>query len=208
MVSEVRTEGGIVVGNVYDKFGTRNPIARTLVRGFMASFDDLLAKTGAHDVHEVGCGEGNLAARLRARGLIVRGSDFSEVIIAEARRRHGRSGIRFDVKSIYELAPDSDSASLVVCCEVLEHLADPQRALTKLAAIVRGWCILSVPREPIWSLMNLARGKYLSDWGNTPGHVQWWSSRSFIALVERHFDVVTVRRPVPWTMVLCRPRQT
>jgi 2-polyprenyl-3-methyl-5-hydroxy-6-metoxy-1,4-benzoquinol methylase len=207
-VRQVRTEGGIVVGNVYDKVGTRNPIARALVRGFMASFDALLAESGARDVHEVGCGEGNLAARLRAKGLIVRGSDFSEVIINEARHRHGAAGIRFDVKSIYDLAPDADAASLVVCCEVLEHLDDPQRALIKLSAIVRDWCILSVPREPIWSLMNLARGKYLSDCGNTPGHMQRWSTRSFLALVGRHFEVVTVRRPVPWTMVLCRPRPT
>jgi 2-polyprenyl-3-methyl-5-hydroxy-6-metoxy-1,4-benzoquinol methylase len=207
-VTEVRTEGGIVVGNVYDKLGTRNPIARALVRGFMASFDALLAQSGAQDVHEVGCGEGNLAARLRARGLIVRGSDFSEAIIAEARHRHGAAGIRFDVKSIYDLAPEVDAASLVVCCEVLEHLDDPQRALVRLTRIVRDWCILSVPREPLWSLMNLARGEYWSDWGNTPGHVQRWSSRSFLALIERHFDVVAVRRPVPWTMVLCRPRHT
>jgi 2-polyprenyl-3-methyl-5-hydroxy-6-metoxy-1,4-benzoquinol methylase len=207
-VREVCTERGIVVGNVYDKLGTRNPIARALVRGFVASFDALLAESGAHDVHEVGCGEGNLAARMRAKGLIVRGSDFSEVIINEARHRHGACGIRFDVKCIYDLAPDVDAASLVVCCEVVEHLVDPQRALIRLTTIVRDWCILSVPREPIWSLMNLARGKYLSDGGNTPGHVQHWSSRSFVALVERHFNVVTVRRPVPWTMVLCRPRRT
>jgi 2-polyprenyl-3-methyl-5-hydroxy-6-metoxy-1,4-benzoquinol methylase len=204
----VRTEAGIVVGNVYDKLGTRNPIARALVRGFMASFDALLAQSGAQDVHEVGCGEGNLAARLRAKGLIVRGSDFSELIITDARRRHGAAGIRFDVKSIYDLAPDQDAASLVVCCEVLEHLEDPQRALVKLATIVRDWCILSVPREPIWSLMNLARGKYLSDWGNTPGHVQRWSSRSFLTLVDDHFKIIAVRRPVPWTMVLCRARHT
>jgi SAM-dependent methyltransferase len=207
-VSDVRTERGIVVGNVYDKLGTRNPIARALVRGFMASFDALLAESGAQDVHEVGCGEGSLAARLRARGLIVRGSDFSATIIAEARHRHGAAGIRFDVKSIYHLAPDVDAASLVVCCEVLEHLHDPERALARLATIARDWCILSVPREPIWKLMNLARGRYWSDWGNTPGHVQRWSSRSFLALVERHFDVVTVRRPLPWTMVLCRPLRT
>jgi 2-polyprenyl-3-methyl-5-hydroxy-6-metoxy-1,4-benzoquinol methylase len=207
-VRQIRTEGGIVVGNVYDKVGTRNPIARVLVRGFMAGFDALLAQSGAPDVHEVGCGEGHLAAHMRARGMSVRASDFSEIIINEARHRHGAAKIHFDVKSIYDLAPEVDGASLVVCCEVLEHLDDPQRALIKLSAIVRDWCILSVPREPIWSLMNLARGKYLSDWGNTPGHVQRWSSRSFLALVERHFEVVTVRRPVPWTMVLCRPRHT
>lgn len=55
-----------MIGNVYDKLGTRNPIARALVRGSTASFDALLAQTGARDVHEVGCGEGNLAAHMCA----------------------------------------------------------------------------------------------------------------------------------------------
>jgi hypothetical protein len=29
-----------------------------------------------------------------------------------------------------------------------------------------------VPREPIWRIGNMARGRYLGDLGNTPGHIQ------------------------------------
>ena len=54
---------------------------------------------------------------------------------------------------------------------------------------------MSVPREPVWSLMNLGRGKYLSDRGNAPGHVQRRSSRAFLKLVEGHFRYR--RRPSP-----------
>jgi hypothetical protein len=53
----------------------------------------------------------------------------------------------------------------------------------------------------------MARGKYLLQGGNTPGHIQHWSSRGFVELVSRHFEVVKVRKPLPWTMLLCRPRR-
>ena len=47
----------------------------------------------------------------------------------------------------------------------------------------------------------LARGRYIADLGNTPGHINHWSSRSFAGLVSRHFAVDGVRKPLPWTMV-------
>lgn len=52
--------------------------------------------------------------------------------------------------------------------------------------------------------MNMMRGAYLSHLGNTPGHLQHWSSRQIIALAERYFEVIAVKRPLPWTMLLCR----
>jgi hypothetical protein len=51
----------------------------------------------------------------------------------------------------------------------------------------------------------MARGKYLADLGNTPGHIQHWSRRSFAELVGSLLDVVSVSTPFPWTMVEARP---
>jgi hypothetical protein len=42
--------------------------------------------------------------------------------------------------------------------------------------------------------------------GNTPGHRQHWSRRGFVDFLRRRVEVVAVRRPLPWTMVLCRSR--
>ncbi len=64
--------------------------------------------------------------------------------------------------------------------------------------------IVSVPREPLWRTVNMARGAYLKDLGNTPGHVNHWSKRSFVSLLERHGEVVEARSPFPWTMLLVR----
>ena len=53
----------------------------------------------------------------------------------------------------------------------------------------------------------MARAKYVTSLGNTPGHVQHWSSADFLRLVGRYCEIVAVRRPLPWTMVLCRPHR-
>ena len=79
--------GAVVAGNVYPKYTTRNPLARLLVARFQANLRALVQRSGARQVHEVGCGEGFLARRLAADGYQVRGSDLSPATIAEARRR-------------------------------------------------------------------------------------------------------------------------
>ena len=67
--------------------------------------------------------------------------------------------------------------------------------------------LVSVPREPVWRVMNMARLGCIADLGNTPGHVQHGSRRAFIAFVARHdAEIVEVRNPLPWTQVLCRAR--
>jgi hypothetical protein len=50
----------------------------------------------------------------------------------------------------------------------------------------------------------VARGAYLGALGNTPGHVNHWSKRSFAALLSRYGTVEQVRSPFPWTMLLVR----
>ena len=96
---------------------------------------------------------------------------------------------------------------LVLAIEVLEHVPEPERALREIARVCRGQVVLSVPREPIWRIGNMARGRYLRQLGDTPGHVNHWSAGSFRRLVARHFDVEQVRRPLPWTMIRAAVRR-
>jgi SAM-dependent methyltransferase len=195
-------------GNVYDKYSSQNPVERRLVAGFMRTLDELVALTGAKEVHEVGCGEGEISARLARAGMRVRGSDAFGDVIEEARRRAAEEGLEigYEAKPVQTLSPQGDSAELVVCCEVLEHLEDPDGALESLAGLARPWLLASVPREPLWRGLNLARLSYVGALGNTPGHLNHWSKRGFVRFLETRFDVVEVRGPLPWTMALCRTR--
>lgn len=201
-------ENGIVAGNHYDKYNTRNPIARYLMNGFMRQLDVFVRQAGCADIHEIGCGEGELVLRLARQGGRVRGSDFSHEIISLANRNAAAANVsvEFKVASVYDLSPEQDAAELIICCEVLEHMEDPERALHLIQHLAKRYAIFSVPREPLWRVLNMVRGKYLADLGNTPGHVQHWSRRGFVSLVSRYFEVLEVRSPLPWTMLLCRRR--
>jgi SAM-dependent methyltransferase len=197
---------GIVAGNVYPKYTTSNPIARRLVDNFIASLRDLVRCSGARELHEVGCGEGDLSMLLAEAGLRVRGCDLSPGAIAAARQRSRQRGlaIAFEIANLYDLVPERHAAPLVVCCEVLEHVPDPERALAVLRSLARPHLIVSVPREPLWRVLNLARGRYWRALGNTPGHLQHWSRPGFLALLQEHLEIVELRTPPPWTMALCR----
>jgi 2-polyprenyl-3-methyl-5-hydroxy-6-metoxy-1,4-benzoquinol methylase len=198
-------ENGIIIGNHFDKYQSANAVIKLMMKGFQSALDDLVAIASPHSIHEVGCGEGHLTIRWLENGFQVKGSDFSEKVIQIAKdnaTRSKQSPDVFNVKSIYDITPSHDEADLIVCCEVLEHLLYPKLALTALQGIVYKHLIVSVPREPLWRILNVARGKYLYTLGNTPGHLQHWSSASFCKLIENK----EVRNPLPWTMILCTPK--
>ena len=53
-----------------------------------------------------------------------------------------------------------------------------------MARVARGGHLLvSVPREPLWRGLNMARGAYIKDLGNTPGHLNHWSRKAFVELL-------------------------
>lgn len=210
MSGEAHTSSvGVVHGNPYDKYGTRNPIARRLMAGFDREMFGLLHQVGpVGSVLEVGCGEGHVTAKLHQffPDASVTGSDVSPEIVDAARGFHPE--LTFEVRSVYEEGARGERFDLVVACEVFEHLDEPERALEVLARVSRQWIFLSVPREPIWRVLNLARGQYVSRLGNSLGHVQHWSRGGFVQMLSRHVDVVGVRSPLPWTQALCRVRGT
>jgi ubiquinone/menaquinone biosynthesis C-methylase UbiE len=195
----------IPTGNTYDKYASTNPVERLLMAGFFAALDAALPADPPATVLEVGVGEGEVSARVRERwpDATVVGADLPDDELAAAWRQRGMTGLFADIARLPFPAKTFD---LVLAIEVLEHVPDPDAALAELARLARGHLVLSVPREPIWRVANMARGKYLGALGNTPGHIQHWSRRGFVAQVGAHVDVVTVRTPFPWTMIGARAR--
>lgn len=192
-----------------DKYHSGNWIADNLVKNFLKTILAVTRRASNNEVHEVGCGEGHILGVLATAGFNVRGSDVSHSAMEVARLESLRHGLNIPIieRSIYEVDVDTDSAETVLCCEVLEHLTDPELALIKLLSITRRDLIVSVPNEPIWHILNMVRGKYWNALGNTPGHFNHWTPKQFTAFVSKHADVLSVLNPLPWTIVHCRPRK-
>jgi hypothetical protein len=204
MTSGTTTTEPVPTGNTYDKYGSTNPIEQRMMRGFFDALDAMLdaaAVDGApRRILEIGVGEGVVTERVVQRfpQATVVGLDLPDDGLAAHWQQRGLSCVFGDATTLP--FPDG-SFDLVLAIEVFEHLPDPSAALDALARACAGTLIASVPFEPIWRIGNMARGRYLRDLGNTPGHVNHWTGRSFARLVGRRFRVAATANPIPWTMV-------
>jgi 2-polyprenyl-3-methyl-5-hydroxy-6-metoxy-1,4-benzoquinol methylase len=198
---------GVVTGNTYDKYGSTNPLVRRMMLGFDAALDELLERAEPSSVLDVGCGEGVLAQRFALRlGADARvvGIDLEEESLQAGWAAHPAPNLSYRVVEASELPFADDEFDVASAIEVLEHVPEPARTLAEMARCARGHLLVSVPREPLWRAMNLARGAYWPALGNTPGHLNHWSRRSFVALLSRYGQVAALRTPFPWTMLLVR----
>ncbi|HEU0250389.1 MAG TPA: class I SAM-dependent methyltransferase [Solirubrobacteraceae bacterium] len=200
------SDDGIVTGNTYDKYGSSNPLVMRMMAGFERTLDDLLAAASPQSLLDVGCGEGVLvhkwAQRLPAARVV--GIDLEEDSIQAGWQERQAPNLEYRVMKAENLPFADGEFELASAIEVLEHLPDPEHTVAEMARCASGHLLVSVPREPMWRMLNMARGAYLSDLGNTPGHLNHWSKRSFVGMLERHGKVVQARSPFPWTMLLVR----
>jgi 2-polyprenyl-3-methyl-5-hydroxy-6-metoxy-1,4-benzoquinol methylase len=155
-------------------------------------------------VLDVGCGEGFTIERLLWMDghVPVQGVDYDWPALLEARAKHPR--IFFQMGDILRLPYAASAFELVLCLEVLEHLAQPKLALEEVGRVSAGHCLISVPNEPFFMLSNLLRGKNVRAWGNDPEHIQRWTGGRFLRMLSQRFTVERVMYPFPWVLALCR----
>ncbi len=197
---------GIVTGNTYDKYGSSNPLVRRMMAGFEGALGELFALAEPRSLLDVGCGEGVLVQRWAQQlpGRRVVGIDLEEESIQAGWAEHEAPNLEYIVMRAENL-PFADGEFDTACAiEVLEHVPDPEHTLGEMARCAERHLLVSVPREPLWRALNLIRGAYWRELGNTPGHLNHWSARSFERLLARYGKVVEVRSPLPWTMLLVR----
>ena len=206
------SDEGIVTGNTYDKYGSTNPVVRRLMAGFERDLDELFELAAPRSLLDVGCGEGvlvhqwaqRLAARNPAAAARVVGIDLQEASIQAGWAERQAPNLEYRVMEAANLPFKDGEFDLASAIEVLEHVPDPEHTVSEMARCAQRHLLVSVPREPLWRMLNMARGAYLTDLGNTPGHLNHWSKRSFVGMLERHGKVVQARSPFPWTMLLVR----
>jgi 2-polyprenyl-3-methyl-5-hydroxy-6-metoxy-1,4-benzoquinol methylase len=197
---------GTVTGNTYDKYGSTNPVVRRLMTSFERALDELFEQADPASLLDVGCGEGVLthrwAQRLGKRRIV--GIDLDDPQLHALWQQRQAPNLTYQVMKAENLPFGDGEFAVASAIEVLEHVPDPEHTVAEMARVASDHLLVSVPREPLWRALNIARGAYWKDLGNTPGHLNHWSKRSFVELLSRHGEVVQARSPFPWTMLLVR----
>ncbi|HUW94397.1 MAG TPA: class I SAM-dependent methyltransferase [Anaerolineae bacterium] len=190
-------------GNL-QKYENRNPLQRGLIWYFHRRVAKVVEASRPRSILDVGCGEGfTIDWLLRVNGqLPIQGVDYDWPALVHARVKHPE--VPFQMGDISRLPYASGSFDLVLCLEVLEHLAEPIRALGELRRVSGGLCLISVPNEPFFMMSNFLRGKNVRGWGNDPEHLHRWTAGESLRLLGEHFRVESVAYPFPWVLALCR----
>ena len=196
---------GTVTGNTYDKYGSSNPVVKRLMANFEGTLEALFQQANPESLLDVGCGEGVLTHKWAPRidGRVV-GIDLDDPALHAEWEQRTAPNLEYRVMKAEHLPFADGEFDVAAAIEVLEHVPDPEHTVAEMARVARSHLLVSVPREPLWRGLNMARGAYWKDLGNTPGHVNHWSKRSFVQLLSRHGKVVEARSPFPWTMLLVR----
>ncbi len=186
-----------------------NPIHKWLINGFIDSLLLLVQKSGKRKIFEIGCGEGQLIGVLDQEGYDVAGIDLDKEAVeisCENFAQIGRGGVSVTLGDLYDLKEEDERLRncMLICCEVLEHVPDPEKALKIISHCTEDYFIVSVPHEPLWCMLNILRGKYLKSFGNTPGHINHWTKREFLKTVSKYGEILAVNTPLPWIMALAK----
>lgn len=157
---------------------------------------------------EIGCGAGystKIINNFLPKGTKLMASEYVDYLVPKAQELN--PNVNIIQENIYELKHKDNTFDIVFLLEVLEHLDYPERALNEINRVLKddGVLILGVPREPLWRVLNMARGKYLRNLGNTVGHLNHWSAGGLNNYIEENFGTVVKRKnPLPWTIVLAK----
>jgi len=141
-------------------------------------------------VVEVGCGIGTLTELLAPSARAVLCLDLDPAYVELVRSQYERDAkvrvIQADAADTSWVAPEVGRWDVVVCCNVLEHIADDRQALATMnsALVAGGHLILYVPALPwLYGSLDLHLGHYR----------RYDRSRLVAQLREAGFDVIESR---------------
>lgn len=185
------------------KHTTTNPLQKILIKNFYRSLLSLVKDVHPKSVLDAGCGEGFTLEQVnnKKKGTLLEGIDSSSEAIRIGIKMH--PSFKLIVGDIYDLPYKNNSFDLVLCTEVLEHLAYPKKAFKEIHRVSKKYIVISVPNEPFFLLSNLLRGKYLSRLGNHPEHINHWTILSLKRFIHvNNGKIVRTKYPFPWILVL------
>ncbi len=123
---------------------------------------EYLGSLAGKRVLEIACGRGGFTTVLASLGGRVIGSDFSRTALEIARHKIGPvngtpPAISLAQSDAAKLPFLPDSFDIIISCETIEHLPDPQAALSEMARVCRSNGFLYLTTPNYFNLMGLYR---------------------------------------------------
>jgi 2-polyprenyl-3-methyl-5-hydroxy-6-metoxy-1,4-benzoquinol methylase len=182
------------------KYTDGNFITRYANGLFFKAITEILSNLSFSSVLDAGCGEGvplslarqsSPASRLVGFDLDKRRVEICAKVVESV-----------FVANAHHIPAADRSFDIVLCLETLEHVGEPFIAVAEIARVTKRYALFSVPNEPWWRLGNMARFKYIKDFGNTPGHINHWTAGGFKKMISPKFKLLRSVQPFLWTFVL------
>lgn len=190
------------------EYENHNRITQFLLNNFFLTLKKCISKLVPSDrLLEIGCGPAMSSQRLfkMLTGQSFEASEFDQRLVNKLQKANLPFSVRQE--SVFELQREDNSYECLFLLEVLEHLTDYEKALDELFRVSNKYVIVSVPNEPLWSFLNMVRGKYIQDKGNTPGHVNKWSVKTLKSLLSSYGKIEFVATPLPWIVAMVRKNE-
>ena len=139
----------------------------------------LPAPTPGARLLEIGCGNGAMLEKMRARGWDVEGVEFNPDCVELVRMR----GIKCHARDIRELALPASSFDAIYMGHVIEHLYQPRNLLRECARVLKpdGELRMSTPNAASWGHRH-----FQHDWRGleAPRHLQIFTPQTLRRLTE------------------------
>jgi 2-polyprenyl-3-methyl-5-hydroxy-6-metoxy-1,4-benzoquinol methylase len=187
------------------KYHDSSLIVRYANTRFFNTINTLVDSISPNRILDLGCGEGMVLDQIGARySILPVGIDIDADRVYLAMSQTSR--FPYVIGSAQELPFKNNAFDMVMILEVLEHVGEPETALQEALRVTSKYLLASVPNEPWWRIGNMIRLKYLSEWGNTPEHINHWTVKGFKRFIQGRFHILRVETPVLWTFILAKKR--
>lgn len=171
-------------------YGSKNPFERYIWRQKLRGVKEMLTSISYGSVLDVGCGDGQLLEVVDGLADYT-GLDISPTQLAyfrsqldrlRGKRRGKRELVQADAHS---LPFPQSSFDLVLACDILEHVLNPERVLREIRRVLKegGYALFSLPNEPLWQLLRLLALRWPP---RSPDHLYFIEKKD----VTRFFPVV------------------
>jgi SAM-dependent methyltransferase len=186
------------------KYTSVNPLLRLAVKNFLRTISGLLEGLPARRILDAGCGEGYVLPvflQNYPHSLII-GTDNRIEALVSARLKNPQAG--FAGADILRLPFKERVFDVVACSEVIEHITQYHEALKELRRVTAGYCVITVPYEPFFSIFRFLSGKNVLRGGKHPEHVNRFTKEEIIRELSVYFTIEKIVTAFPWLIIVCK----